>query len=132
MAFTNDPTTALGKIRLYAGDADEDSHLLSDEQLTALLTDAGGEIKLAAYLAVLSKHALLSANPTSQSWSTYSQSMNLDALLKIAERLKKDLEDAGIAVDGEMVAQFGRAEVARTRRTYAQVEANKAARGESW
>jgi hypothetical protein len=132
MAFTNDPTTVIGRIRLYAGESDADTHQLSDEQITALYTDAGGEIKLAAYFAVISKIALLSANPTSQSWSTYSQSMDLGSLDKLAARLKADCEEAGIDVNGDSVAQFGRAEVARTRRTFAQVEANKAARGETW
>lgn len=132
MSFTNDPTTVVGRIRLYAGEADEDTSVLSDEQLNAIYADSNGEIKLAAYLAVSAKIAYLSSNPSSQSWSSYSQSMDLGALGRLADRLKADCEEAGIAVDGELVAQFGRGEVARTRRTHAQVEANKAARGESW
>lgn len=132
MSFSNDTTTLIGKVRMYAGDFDEDSYVLSDEQITLCIADAGSEVKLAAYLAVMVKIATLSSLPTSQSFSTYSQSMDMNALTKLAERLKKDCEDAGIAIDGNSVAQFGRAEVARTRKTHAQVEANKAARGETW
>lgn len=132
MSFSNDPTTVVGRIRLYAGEADEDTSLLSDEQINALYIDANSEIKLAAYFCVCSKIGQLSSLPSSQSFSTYSQSMDLAALGRLADRLKADCEAAGIAVDGESVAQFGHAEVARTRKTHAQVEANKAARGESW
>jgi RPA family protein len=132
MAFTNDPTTIIGKVRMYAGDADTDSHILTDEQVTVCINDAAGQFMVAAYLVVMAKIALLCANPNSQSWSTYSQSTDLNALNKLAERLKKDCEDRGLNIDGTSIGQFGRAEIARDKHTWEAVENNKAARGESY
>jgi len=132
MAFTNDPATMIGKVRMYAGDADTDSHILTDEQITVCISDSAGEFMVAAYLAVMAKIALLAANPNNQTFNTYSQSTDLNVLNKLADRLRADCEARGLTVDGTSVAQFGRAEVARTKRTWQQVEANKIARGEPY
>jgi hypothetical protein len=132
MSFTNDPTTLIGKVRMYSGEADEDSYVLTDEQITICISDAGGEYLLAAYLTVRAKIAYLTAQPSSQSYSTYSQSYSLAELTKLCDKLKADAEEAGLSTDGHSVAQFGRAEVARDRRTHAIVERNKALRGESY
>jgi hypothetical protein len=132
MSFTNDPTTMIGKVRLYAGEADPVAHLLSDEQITACIADSAGEFMVAAYLAIMAKIAFLSANPNSQSFSTYSQSTDLNALLGLAKRMKDDIEARGLTVDGTLIAQYGRAEVSRDRHTWNRVEGNKAARGETY
>jgi len=131
MAFTNDVTTTIGKVRLYSGDADEGTHVFEDDAVERFITDAGGIVMLAAYKLVRAKMAHLAALPTSQSMSTYSQSMDFSALQKVAEVLKTDLEAEGIGIDGEDVAQFGMAEQARTRKTWMKTEYNKAARGET-
>lgn len=131
MAFTKDVTTTIGKVRLYGGDLDEDTAVFEDDVVEQFITDAGGNILLAAYKLVRAKMAHLAALPTSQSMSTYSQSMDFSALQKVAENLKTDLEAQGIGLDGEDVAQFGMAEQARTKRTWAKTEYNKAARGET-
>jgi len=132
MAFTNDPTTAIGKVRLYGGDADTDTHVFEDTEVTAFISQASSNIFLAAYFLVLSKMAFLAALPSNQSFSSYSQGMDLGALDKVADRLKKTLEEMGIAVDGEDLAQYGFAEIARDVHSWRQVEANKAARGETY
>jgi len=132
MSFTNDPTTLIGKVRMYSGESDEDSYVLSDEQITVCISDAGGEYILAAYFAVRAKIAYLTAQPASQSYSTYSQNYDLNSLSKLCDKLKADAEEAGLSTDGNSVAQFGRAEVARNKRTHAIVERNKALRGESY
>lgn len=132
MPFTNDVSTNIGMVRLYGGDADETTHVFEDDAVERFLADAGNVILLAAYKLVNAKMAHLAALPSSQSMNSYSQSMDLTALERVANKLKSDLEEQGIGLDGEDVAQFGMGEVARTRRTWAKTEHNKAARGETY
>lgn len=139
MAFTNDPTTRIGRVRLYGGDDEEATHVFEDEAVQAFIDDATGEVSadkavvaLAAYKLVLAKAAKLSAQPTSQSMSSYSESTDLNSLLRLAEVLRKNLDDMGISLDGNDVAQFGHAEVARGARSFRKIELKKSLRGESY
>ena len=42
MAFTFDPSTDIGRVRLRLADTTEQNAILSDEVITALITDQGG------------------------------------------------------------------------------------------
>lgn len=48
MAFTYDPTTDAGKVRLLVPDTRPDDYLLEDEEVDAFLSLNGGNIRLAA------------------------------------------------------------------------------------
>lgn len=139
MAFTFDPTTRIGKVRLYSGEDDEETHVFEDASVQTFLDDAAGDVTdekaviyLAAYKLIVAKAAKLSALPNSQNYSTYSESTDLNSLLRLADMMKANLEDMGIALDGNEIAQFGHAEVARDGRSFRKISINKALRRETW
>ena len=52
MAFTYDPTTDIGRVRLLAADTDEDNFIFSDAELTVFLEIEGGSKRRAAAMAL--------------------------------------------------------------------------------
>lgn len=68
-----DPTTAIGKVRLLCTDLDEAEPLLTDAQITALLTLEGDDVRLAAAQAldtIASSEALVSKRIRTQDLQT--------------------------------------------------------------
>ena len=132
MAIITDTTTAIGKTRLYGGDWDAGTYMFEDDAINTFLGDAGGIVLLASYYLIRAKIALLAANPMLKSMSGYSERYDFKDLNGTADRMLIDLNNQGIAVDGNPIAQFGYGEMARDKASWLRVEMNKALRGQTY
>jgi hypothetical protein len=103
MAFSYDPTTPLGYVRLLISDVDPKEYTFSDAELTAFLNQENQNVHLAAaraYGTITRSRALLSARIQREGYSSQEQA------LSDLRQLVKDLEELANTSGGLQTADF--------------------------
>lgn len=102
MAFTYDPTSDAGKVRLLCTDTDSSSQIFSDAEIDAFMALENNQIQRSAALAletIASDKALTLKVIRLKTISTDGAALS-DALLKRAAMLRKQADDAEAREDG--------------------------------
>lgn len=102
MAFTYQPDTDAGKVRLLLNDVDEPTAVFKDDEIAAFLALEGGNVKLAAAQAIdtnADNEALASKVLRTQDLQTDGAKL-ADALHKRAQALR-DQNDKAIEIDDD-------------------------------
>lgn len=124
MSYTYSLSTDIGKVRNLINDTTESTAILSDEEITAILTQVGSDILSAAAMAcrkIAAKYALLAI---SKSAGNYSE--NKSNISKTYLELAKDFETQAKDIPADASA-----EVIATDFNYNQMIEDKVHRGES-
>jgi hypothetical protein len=96
MAWTFDPSTDRGRVRLLIGDDDTDNQIFADASIDAFLTMEGGEVKLgaaAALEAIAAKQALIQKVMKVGDVTTDGAKL-AQALRELAANFRRQVEDA--------------------------------------
>jgi hypothetical protein len=100
MAFSYDPSTSIGRVRLLTTDREEDAAIFSDEEIGAFLILNDDDVRLAAAEALESvavNEALVLKKLTTLDLSTDGPAL-AKSLLDLAARLRKSVEQQ-VAID---------------------------------
>jgi len=103
MAFTYDPTSTIGRIRLLISDTDSKDFMFSDEELSAFLSMEEDNLYLAAAAAfgtIMRSRALLSKSIQREGYSSSEH-----ALSELRE-IVKDLEQKAVSQGGIQTTEF--------------------------
>ena len=108
MAFTYDLTTDIGKVRLLIGDTDSTDYQFEDAEITAFLTMASSDLKMAASYALESWASTDSGDNKTEKIGDYSYGKDSSgAKMALAKKYREESESTPYLTWAEMDLTIG-------------------------